>query len=359
MYAKAPGRVNIIGEHVDYNDGFILPFAIDKATKVFASEFSQKQHRITSKGFETMTFETNQLSQTGDWTDYIKGTIYFLTTLYNLHIPALNIEVESNIPIGAGLSSSAAIEVASIMAISHHVGLTLDKEEVYKLAQKIENEFVGVKCGIMDQFISVMGKEGKAVFLDTMTMEYDYVPINLKDSQFYILDSSIHHSLGDGEYNKRRSQCESALNKMNKKSFRELTLDNLNQHRKVLNDVEYKRAKHVLTENQRVLSCIKALENGNDKEVGELLNQTHISLRDDYECSCEECDFLVEELNHMPYVRGARIMGGGFGGSIIFLAERDLGVLEIDPLNIKYNKRYQTELKFYQVDPSQGAKVFD
>ena len=359
MYAKAPGRVNIIGEHVDYNDGFILPFAIDKATKIHVSESKEKTHRITSKWFGTKTFEPNQLSQNGDWTDYIKGTIYFLTTLYNLHIPPLDIEVESNIPIGAGLSSSAAIEVASIMAISYYVGLSLEKEYIYKLAQKIENDFVGVKCGIMDQFISVMGKEGEAVFLDTMTMEYDYVPINLTHSQFYILDSSVHHSLGDGEYNKRRSQCESALNKLNKKSFRALTLDILNQQRKELSDVEYKRAKHVLTENQRVLSCIKALENGNDKEVGELLNQTHISLRDDYECSCEECDFLVEELNLMPFVRGARIMGGGFGGSIIFLAERDLSASEFDLLNIKYNKRYQTKFNFYQVDPSQGAKVFD
>ena len=140
---------------------------------------------------------------------------------------------------------------------------------------------------------------------------------------------------------------------------KQLTLDILNQQRKVLSDVEYKRAKHVLTENQRVLYCIKALENGNDKEVGELLNQTHISLRDDYECSCEECDFLVEELNLMPFVRGARIMGGGFGGSIIFLAERDLSASEFDLLNIKYNKRYQTKFNFYQVDPSQGAKVFD
>ncbi|MFP4460650.1 MAG: galactokinase [Thermotogota bacterium] len=359
MYARAPGRVNIIGEHVDYNDGFILPFAIDKTTKVQVSAAKDKYHTISSKGFGTESFDINQLSKTGDWTDYIKGTIFFLTTFYNLHIPPLNIEVESNIPIGAGLSSSAAIEVASMMAISHHVGLSLDNEDIYRFAQRIENDFVGVKCGIMDQFISVMGKEGKAVFLDTMTMEHQYVPINLSDSQFWILDSSVHHSLGDGAYNKRRSQCESALKKLGKKTFRELTEDNLCHYKEKLNKTEYKRAKHVLTENRRVLSCQKALEKGNDNLVGELLNQSHISLRDDYESSCEEIDFLVDHLNQMPFVRGARIMGGGFGGSIIFLAEKELRETELKSLNLVYKERYKTNFKCYKVDPSLGARVFD
>ncbi len=359
MYAKAPGRVNIIGEHVDYNDGFILPFAIDKKTKVKVTETEGNYHKITSKGFGSNTFITNELSKTGDWTDYIKGTIFFLTTLYNLHIPPLDIEVESNIPIGAGLSSSAAIEVASIMAISNHVGLTLDKEEIYHFAQRIENEFVGVKCGIMDQFISVMGKQDKAVFLDTMTMEYQYVPINLADSQFYILDSSVHHSLGDGAYNARRSQCESALKKLDKKTFRALTLDYLTEHKDKLDEIEFKRAKHVLTENQRVLTCQKALETGNEKQVGELLNQSHISLRDDYESSCEEIDFLVKELNQMSFVFGARIMGGGFGGSIIFLAKKNMEEAQLDSLKIAYKNSYQTEFQFYKVHPSEGAGLFD
>lgn len=359
MYAQAPGRVNIIGEHVDYNDGFILPFAIDKTTKIRISESAETQHSITSKGFGIKTFSLNQLSQTGDWTDYIKGAIFFLTTLYNLHIPTLNIEVESDIPIGAGLSSSAAIEVASIMAISNLVGLSLDKEDIYKLAQRIENEYVGVKCGIMDQFVSVMGKEGEAVFLDTMTMKYQYVPINLNYSQFYILDSSVQHSLGDGAYNTRRSQCENALKKMNKKSFRDLTFEDLNQFQDKLNETEFKRAKHVLTENQRVLSCRKALEAGDDIEVGTLLNQSHMSLRDDYECSCDEIDFLIDELHQMPFVNGARIMGGGFGGSIIFLAKRNLAEKELESLNNIYYSRYQTSFHFYKVSPSQGACVID
>ena len=359
MYAKAPGRVNIIGEHVDYNDGFILPFAIDKNTTVKVSAAEGNYHRITSKGFGSKTFITNQLSKTGDWTDYIIGTFFFLTTLYNLHIPPLDLEVESNIPIGAGLSSSAAIEVASIMAISNHVGLTLDKEEIYRFAQRIENEFVGVKCGIMDQFISVMGKQDKAVFLDTMTMEYQYVPINLSHSEFYILDSNVHHSLGDGAYNARRSQCESVLKKLNKKSFRELTFDHLNEHKDKLNEIEIKRAKHVLSENQRVLACQKALETGNEKKAGELLNESHISLRDDYECSCEEIDFLVKELNQIPFVFGARIMGGGFGGSIIFLAKNNLEEAELDPLKNAYKSNYQTDFHFYKVHPSEGARLFD
>ncbi len=359
MYTKAPGRVNIIGEHVDYNDGFILPFAIDKTTNVHVSDSKEKQHLISSKGFGSKTFKTNSLTKTGDWTDYIKGTLYFFTMIYNLHIPPLKIEVESNIPIGAGLSSSAAIEVATIMAISNHVGLSLDKEDVYKFAQKIENEFVGVKCGIMDQFISVMGKKDHAVFLDTMTMDYKYVEIKLKDSQFYILDSNVNHSLGDGEYNKRRIQCESALNKLGKNSFRELDINYLNEFKNLLEDTEYKRARHVLTENERVLACRTALETGDDKRVGELLTLTHFSLRDDYECSCEEIDFLVDAINEMPFVYGARIMGGGFGGSIIFLAEKGITAATFRELNTAYKKRFQTEFDFYQVNPSQGACIVD
>lgn len=359
MYAKAPGRVNIIGEHVDYNDGFILPFAIDKTTAVYVSDANENRHIMTSKGYGTKQVATYDLSRTGDWTDYIKGSIFFLTTYYNLHIPPLKIDVQSTIPTGAGLSSSAAIEVASIMAISTHVGMTLDSEEIYKCAQKIENEFVGVKCGIMDQFISVMGKTDQAVFLDTMTMEYQYVPVNLKDSQFYILDSTVNHSLGDGEYNNRRSQCESALKKIGKKTFRELTLDDLNNYKNKLEEVEYKRAKHVLTENARVLSCRKALEAGENQKVGELLTLSHISLRDDYQCSCEEIDFLVNALNKMPFVHGARIMGGGFGGSIIFLGEKHLTANTLKDLNEVYQNNFQTRFNFYEVNPSQGARIFD
>lgn len=359
MYTKAPGRVNIIGEHVDYNDGFILPFAIDKTTNVQVSDSNEKHHLIISKGFGMKTFTTHSLTRTGDWTDYIKGTIYFLTMIYNLHIPPLKIEVESTIPIGAGLSSSAAIEVATIMAISNHMGLALDKEDIYKFAQKIENEFVGVKCGIMDQFISVMGKKDHAVFLDTMTMDYQYVEVNLEDSQFYILNSNVNHSLGDGEYNKRRTECESALDKMGAKSFRELDIDTLSAHEHILDETEYKRARHVLTENERVLTCRRALEMGEDKRVGELLSLTHLSLRDDYECSCEEIDFLVDAINEMPFVHGARIMGGGFGGSIIFLGKKGITADTFKELNTEYKKRYQTEFDFYQVTPSQGACVID
>jgi len=359
LNAQAPGRVNIIGEHVDYNDGFILPFAIDKATTVRVSDSTERYHLIASAGYETKAFAVEAMEKTNDWTDYVKGAIYFLTMIYNLHIPPLHITVSSDVPIGAGLSSSAAIEVASIMAISHHMGMHLDQEEVYKLAQRIENEFVGVNCGIMDQFISVMGKKDHAVFLDTMTMEYEYVPINFSQSQFYILNSSVKHSLGDGEYNKRRSECENALRKLGKDSFRQLNLDELMDYQDLLDKAEFKRSRHVLSENQRVLSCRKALEVGDEDQVGQLLNLTHASLRDDYECSCEEIDFLVEAMIRMPFVRGARIMGGGFGGSIIFLTHKDFSPDTLSELNRQYANRYHREFFVYKVLPSQGAFIFD
>jgi len=359
LNAQAPGRVNIIGEHVDYNDGFILPFAIDKATIVKVSDSKERYHLITSEGYGTKAFAVESMEKTEDWTDYVKGAIYFLTMIYNLHIPPLQITVSSDVPIGAGLSSSAAIEVASVMAISHHLGMHLDQEEVYKLAQRIENEFVGVNCGIMDQFISVMGKKDQAVFLDTMTMEYDYVPINLAQSQFYILNSSVKHSLGDGEYNKRRLQCETALKKMDKESFRQLNLDELKGYQELLDEVEFKRSYHVLSENQRVLSCRNALEAGDEDQVGQLLNLSHASLRDNYECSCEEIDFLVEAMIQIPKVLGARIMGGGFGGSLIFLAHKDFSTDHLDELNHQYASLYHRQFSVYKVLPSQGAFVFD
>ncbi len=359
MYAQAPGRVNIIGEHVDYNDGFILPFAIDKVTKVSVKASEKNYHTMHSKGFDQKAVETNQILRTGEWTDYVKGALYYLEKDYDLTISPLEIHIESNIPLGAGLSSSAAIEVASLLSIAGFFNLNLADKELYLLAQKIENEFVGVNCGIMDQFISVMGKKDKAVFLDTMNMQYDYVDINFADSHFFVLDSRVSHSLGDGDYNARRAECENALKKMGKASFREIDLIFLNTKKDILSTVEYKRSLHVLTENERVLKCKSALESGDGEKVGALLSETHISLRDNYECSCEEIDYLVEELNKLEHINGSRIMGGGFGGSIIMLTDKNFEEKDLEELNKSYHELYNVKFKVHRVSPSKGACIVE
>jgi galactokinase len=357
LYGQAPGRVNIIGEHVDYNDGFILPFAIDKVTKVTVKDSETDEFIITSKGFEKKIVKKDDMERTGEWTDYIKGSYGVLTSVFNLDIPPLEIEIESDVPLGAGLSSSAAIEVATLIAIAGHMGVNIDKRDLYTFAQAVEHKFVGVMCGIMDQFISVMGEKDKAVFLDTMTMEYEYVDLNLEGSAFYIINSNVKHSLDDGEYNIRREQCESALKKMVVKSFRELDLETLENKKNLLTNVEYKRSLHVLTENMRVLECKTALSTGDVKKAGELISQTHLSLRDNYECSCVEIDFLADELIKKEEIYGARIMGGGFGGSLIILANDSFKPELLDDLNTLYEKKYGVRFDTYHVKPSEGAKL--
>ena len=355
MYGQAPGRVNIIGEHVDYNAGFILPFAIDKTTKVHIHKSRNEKYIISSRGFERREIPSSKIKRSGDWTDYVKGAIFFLTREFNMNIPPVELEIESTVPLGAGLSSSAAIEVATLMAINGYMGLAMEKERIFRLAQQIENDFVGVKCGIMDQFISVMGKEGKAIFLDTMTMEHDDVDLNLGHCGFFVIDSNVKHALGDGEYNKRREECERALEKLKKSSFREIGIGELEENKKRLTPEEYHRSLHVLTENERVLACREALEKGEIDKAGRILLETHESLRDHYAVSCEEIDFLVDELKKMDQVKGARIMGGGFGGSLIILADEALCNDDLEELSSAYKEQYNVDFDCYSVTPSEGA----
>jgi len=355
MKGIAPGRANIIGEHVDYNDGFILPFALDKVTEVKIGKSMDEKIRIISKGYGEEVFSPKNIKATGSWTDYVKGVIKLLSAEKKIRIEPVILNISSNVPTGAGLSSSAAIEVAVIEAYNAFYSLNMSHEEIYTLAQRAENEFVGMKCGIMDQFISVTGKENHAVFLDIMNMEYEYVPVNDEIFKFIIVNSNVKHSLGDSEYNLRREECEQVLELMNKSSYRKMYDEELEESRNLLTSVQYKRAKHVIGENRRVVECKKALENNDVVKVGKLLNETHVSLRDLYEVSCEELDFIVEEFNKFPQVYGGRIMGGGFGGSAIILCEEYDFLNEISEFKEEYKKKYGIEIDVYEVKPSKGA----
>lgn len=355
MFGYAPGRVNIIGEHIDYNNGYIMPFAIDLKTKVKIKQSRDNFFHINSNGFHEEIFKPGKLENESSWADYVKGSIWVLQEKFKRFFPPVELEISSDVPLGAGLSSSAAVEVATIKAFSGFFNLKLETEDFYFLAQKAENEFVGVKCGIMDQFTSVMGKKDYALFLDIDNMKFEYIPLEIGDFSFIIINTNVKHSLGSGEYNVRRNQCQEALFILGKKSFRELSVDYLYNNCEIIDNLLLKRSLHVVSEIQRVLECKKAFEEKNLYKAGALLFQTHESLRDNYEVSCEEADFLVDNLMDLPEISGARIMGGGFGGSVIALGQFKEASEKLFLLQKKYFDRFEIKADLFHVYPSQGA----
>lgn len=358
VIAAAPGRVNVIGEHVDYSDGFVLPFAISNRTTVAIKKRDDKAIRLASAQRQSSLFETtiDQLKPgtTGKWELYPLGVIWALGIK-----DGLDIFVDGKVPLGAGLSSSAALECSIATALNELFQLGYDSKELARLTQKAENDFVGVPCGIMDQSISLMGKTGHALLLDCRDLSSKLVPMDLAASglELLIIDTQAHHSLVDGGYAERRAACESAASKLGK-SMRELKIQELESNKDKLTDIEYRRARHAVTEIARVLECVKALESKDFVGVGQLINQSHISLRDDYNVSCPELDVAVEA-SLAAGALGSRMVGGGFGGSAIALIkDRDI---EITKKAIKdaFAEKGFKEPRFFQSLPSQGAEVIN
>ncbi|HOJ87890.1 MAG TPA: galactokinase [Pseudothermotoga sp.] len=310
---RAPGRVNIIGEHTDYNDGFVLPFAIDKHVEVEITPSSE--YKFTSQMMNE-TVVLKKFQRLGKWTDYIMGVIWAIEE-HGYKTEPVQITVTSTLPVGAGLSSSAALEIATAYGISQIFDLKIDKMELVEIGVKAEREFVGVRCGVMDQFTAVFAKKDHAIFLDTSNLSYDYVPLNLNNFEVALIDSNTKHELSSSEYNKRREECETILEKLNKKSFRDVNYEDLTKLEAVLK----RRARHVLDENKRVLLAVKALKNSEIFFLGTLLYESHVSLRDLYEVSCDETDFIVGFLKGEIGIVGARMVGGGFGGSVLVIAK--------------------------------------
>ncbi|MDI3472166.1 MAG: galactokinase [Thermotogaceae bacterium] len=350
-FFRAPGRVNIIGEHTDYNDGFVLPFAVDRFVFCAVRKNNTDKIRIFSALFNELDeFTLDEINDKSEkfWVNYPKGILWVLKN-HGYEFKGMDIFLDSNLPVGAGLSSSAAIEMSVLKAVSTINNIDIDKKTMAKMGQKAENEFVGVRCGIMDQFTSAFGKKNHAIFLDTMTLEYKYVPLQLKDYRFLIIDTNVKHSLASGEYNLRRRQCEEVLKLTNKKSFRELKIEEIN----TLPEILKKRAMHVLAENERVLKTVEALESGEIEKLGELLYQSHYSLKDLYEVSCEELDFVVDFLKEKD-IAGARMVGGGFGGSVIALVKKDVEDLKKE-LSENFKARFSIDLSFEDVQAEDGA----
>lgn len=329
----SPGRVNLIGEHTDYNGGMVFPCAITFGTYAVVSKRTDSCMRLFSnnfkeKGIIDVALQTLHYDKKDDWANYVKGVLYFLQQ-EGFEIPCgLNILIEGNIPNGAGLSSSASLEVLTGTILKETFQLPISKLDIIKLSQKAENQFVGMNCGIMDQFIIGMGKKDHAIALDTGTLEYTYAPVQLKQASIVIMNTNKQRGLTDSKYNERRAECEHALSQLqtvvkikNLCDLKETEFEKV-QHI-ITSPVERKRARHAVLENIRVKKAIAALEKNDIEEFGALMNASHISLRDDYEVTGIELDTLVESAWNQSGTIGARMTGAGFGGCAIAIVRND------------------------------------
>lgn len=362
----SPGRANIIGEHTDYNMGFSLPIATDKYKFLTGIKNNSDFVEIYDSSFkEYYKFSLSNISFDSKvkWSNYIKGVVREF--LINKHeISGFSFVLDSNLPIGAGLSSSAAIEVGVAKLIEEIFHLKIKPMDTVEYCHSAENNFVGVKCGYLDQISVVFGKKDCAIFLDFKNLSHNYIPFNLKDYLILIVDSKEERNLSNTEYNRRREECNEVVevfvkisgNKEIIKNLSEIDLDSLNNIKVKIPGKLYRRARHVITENIRVLETREALVKGNIKKIGNLLNESHKSLRDDYEVSTERLNYLVEEINKIDGVLGARLMGAGFGGNIISIVKNT----ELDKIkNVigeKYARKFNDDPDFICCRPSDGAK---
>ena len=355
--SEAPGRVNLIGEHIDYSEGFVLPFAIANRTHAAISRSTDGLVRISSHQRRDNIFSISisdvKPGSKGDWEKYVLGVIWSLGVT-----EGLNILVDGNVPAGAGLSSSAALECAVAVGLNALLGLGLSDKELARATQRAENDYVGMPCGIMDQSVSIMGKAGSALLLDCRDLSTESIPFNVADAglELLIIDTQAHHALVDGGYAERRASCESAAAKLGVNSMRDLTMEQLLAGKDKLSEVEFIRARHAVTEISRVLATVEALKSGEFKEVGALINQSHNSLRDDYAVSCPELDVAVEAARSAGAL-GSRMVGGGFGGSAIAL----LRVEDLDTARTAIAESFTIngfkKPRFFTSLPSAGASA--
>jgi galactokinase len=360
--ASAPGRVNIIGEHVDYNHGWVLPMALEQCVTLTASPLTEPI-AVFQSGLsdETVRLDLSNpgKQETPAWGNYVQGVVWEFLQETGAALPGFTATVTSEVPLGAGLSSSAALEVATATLLEKITGHTLRPLDKARLCQQVEHTYAGVPCGLMDQAASTLCKAGHLLLFDCVTEELRHVPFSDDSIVVLIANTGVSHALCDGEYAKRRGQCEEALEMLGKTSFREVSQDDLEAGTCPLSDVHIRRVRHVITENDRTLATVAALELGDWDTVGEHLYASHDSLAKDYEVSCPELDGLVESaraLGRTGGVIGARMTGGGFGGCTITLVRQpNLGSVQ-EHLATRYRKRFGGEPTFYTARPAQGAR---
>ncbi|HKV63662.1 MAG TPA: galactokinase [Candidatus Acidoferrum sp.] len=359
---RAPGRVNLIGEHTDYNDGFVLPAAIEFYCSAAVAPRRDRKLVIHSENFnETVEEEIDSLSPLAKkhWANYPLGVAWALRQA-GKKLTGANIYLAGEVPLGAGLSSSAAVEVATGFALLNESGQPVDRKELALLCQKAENDFVGAHVGIMDQFISCYGRASNALLLDCRSLEHKYVKLPA-DLQLVICNTMVKHELASGEYNARRAECEEGVRILRIvlpriRALRDVTLAQLEEHRGILPPKVTARCRHVITENARVQSAVEAFHRGDSKALGPLMQESHRSLRDDYEVSCKELDLMVEIATAQPGLIGARMTGGGFGGCTINLVESGaVGEFE-RKVAAEYSSRTGLAPEIYVSPASEGAQ---
>lgn len=360
----APGRVNMIGEHTDYNGGHVFPCALTIGTYVAARKREDDKLRFYSMNFDRLGVIESSIvdlkpEKEAEWTNYPKGVMWAFEKRGFKMPCGLDIVLNGNIPNGSGLSSSASLEVVTGYMLRDLFGFDVTNVDLALIGQYSENNFNGMNCGIMDQFASAMGKKDNAIFLDTADLSYEYAPLVLEGAKIVVTNSKVKHSLVDSEYNVRRSECEKALEELqivvDIKGLGDLSEEQFEQYKSAIgDDVRVRRAKHAVYENRRTIRAVEALKNNDLKLFGELMNASHVSLRDDYQVSCDEIDVLVEEAWKVPGVIGSRITGGGFGGCTVSIV-KDEAVAEFqEKVGAAYRERVGKDADFYVVEIGDG-----
>jgi len=364
LIIDSPGRINIIGEHTDYNNGFVLPTAIDRKIQFkFKKKGGSNTCTIFSNNFNTsFTLDLNNVNKSEhQWENYILGVIYEIQQLTD-KLEGFDCVLESDIPIGSGVSSSAALECGLAFGLNELFNLGLSKMTIVQLSQRAEHNYVGTKCGIMDQFASVMSKKDHVILLDCQSLEYEYVPVSIAPYKILLLNTNVSHNLASGEYNTRREQCESGVEIIKKaypkvNSLRDVSPEMLDEFKTKIPSVIFKRCKYVVEEKDRVLNSVEALKNNKLELLGTLMYETHEGLQHLYEVSCDELDFLVDFSKNYNDILGARVMGGGFGGCTINIIHEESIEDFITAVSEAYFNKFNIKLTAFEAMPSEGTSI--
>ena len=364
LIVRSPGRINIIGEHTDYNEGFVLPAAIDKAAYIAVSLRDDDEIHLVAKDLnENFSVNLKDLKPVGDvsWPNYILGSAaQFLKR--GVQLPGFNAVLTSDVPMGAGLSSSAAVECATVFALNELLRTDIDRLTMVRMAQKAEHEYAGVMCGIMDQFASMMGKKDYVIKLDCRSLEYEYVPFKLEGLKVLLLNTSVKHSLASSEYNTRRKECEKAVewvkqNVQGVNSLRNVSEEMLNKYVLPNDELIDKRSRYVVQEINRLLEGCNDLQSGDLAALGKKMFTTHDGLSKMYEVSCKELDWLVNKVKNNTNVIGSRMLGGGFGGCTINLVKETAIDELVADLKLAYEKEMELPLVYYVASIENGTEL--
>jgi galactokinase len=365
IVVRAPGRINLLGEHTDYNNGFVLPAGIDKSIYFGFSKRTDSKLLLFSVDFnqEKIFEDINNLEIIGGhWADHISGVLKEIEKRNINFSCGLNIAFGGNIPVGSGLSSSAALESGVGFGVSHLFDLNLTKLEIAKIAQDTEHNHIGVKCGIMDMYASLFSKSDSVIKLDCRSLEHTYAQAIFEGYKFVLVNSGVKHKLAESEYNIRRNQCQTGVDFFNHidpkiTSLRDLDIDMINEHKHNLDSVIYNRCKYVVEENLRVVKAVSLLEANDFSGFGHLMNKTHEGLKNEYEVSCKELDFLQSTALEIDGVLGSRMMGGGFGGCTLNFIKSDSEEDFIFSISSKYEAKYGFKPEIYSVKICNGVEI--